>query len=91
VPECDNTTNPQYDEPWVPHTVPGELDSHGIFVPEQCLKFAVTPSNRTVFDEAADSSCPVSQFTDRQVGCSRWVYDNFEKTIVEEVGLRLEV
>lgn len=79
IPECDDPLNPNYNEPWVHNVVPGTTDSMGLFVPEQCERF-VLPHN--TINETQECYREIHQR--RTAKCDRWVYDKYEKTIVEE-------
>lgn len=83
VPECDDANAPQYDQPWVLHTVPGTHKGANIFVPDQCRRFdtEMDRSNATQFTDA----CPSDWFTDRTIDCDRWVFESGERTIVNDV------
>lgn len=79
IPGCDDTNNPKYDEPWVSATVPGTTDSNGLFTPEQCLRYELPPT-----DGNSSYTCGRELPIKKDVQCNRWVYDKYEKTIVEE-------
>lgn len=90
VPNCDNSINPNYDEPWVHYAVPGETNSYGVFTPEQCKLFV--QENATITGShsltTAFNECPPQMFTSNVEECDRWVYDPAERTIVEEVSMQ---
>lgn len=80
MPGCDDANNPNYNEPWVSSAVPGTTDSsNGLFTPEQCIRYELP-------NEAGNSSyvCGRELPQKKQIACDRWVYDRYEKTIVEE-------
>lgn len=80
VPECDDQHNPNYDEPWVIHAVPSSTKGFSTFMPEQCERFE---SNRTM--SWTGKECPAGAFSKRRLTCDRWVFDNYERTIVNDV------
>lgn len=85
VPDCDDPVDPVYENDWVHYAVPGKTDSSGVFTPEQCQYFASrTQSN-------ISNICALDNFSDEVKTCDRWVYDKFEKTIVEEVSVTIPI
>lgn len=83
VPECDNKYRPNYDEDWVQHAIPGTISqSSGHFVPEICSRFIFL--NDTITDKK--DTCPAHWFTGDQIKCNEWVFDENERTIVNDVG-----
>lgn len=75
VPNCDKPGTAVYDESWVQSAVPGTTDPSGLFKPEQCERFV-----------SRDTNCGVESFYRNQtVRCDQWVFDEYEKTIVQEV------
>lgn len=79
VPGCDDANNPNFDEPWVSAVVPGQHDSSGLFTPEQCKRYEL-PST----DGNSSYICGRELPDKNEIRCNRWVYDKYEKTIVEE-------
>lgn len=90
MPNCDDPYEPNYDESWMHYAVPGKTDSNGIFTPEQCKIFV--QNNMTIsrgYSVAAFDECSPEMFTSKEDECSRWVFDQSEKTIVEEVSRKM--
>ncbi|GAB0092693.1 organic cation transporter protein [Sergentomyia squamirostris] len=81
VPNCDDPLDPNYDEPWVQHAVPGKVDSHGVFTPEQCQVYKA--ENETI-KRITWEECPPERFSSESEECNRWVYDRSERTIVQD-------
>lgn len=79
VPGCDDANNPNFDEPWVSAVVPGTTDSTGLFTPEQCKQYDL-PSNDGNSSYLCGRELPIKN----EIKCNRWVYDKYEKTIVQE-------
>lgn len=79
MPGFDDANNPKYNEPCVNVVVPGTTDSNGLFTPEQCKRYEIPNElyNSTSFCE---HDIPNKQ----NITCNRWVFDQYEKTIVEE-------
>lgn len=82
MPECDNANNPIYDQSWASYAVPGTTDSNGLFIPEQCIRFKRVNSSNFVNDVCTEDS-----FSHETEICNQWVYDNTERTIVQEVTI----
>jgi hypothetical protein len=81
VPECDSTET-KFDEKWVKGALPGSFsESSGNFIPEFCSKFVF--NNNSVANE--NETCLASWFDDKTERCDRWVYDEAERTIVNDV------
>lgn len=59
--------------------VPGTHDSSGLFTPEQCNRYEL-PST----DGNSSYDCGRELPTKNVIRCNRWVYDKYEKTIVED-------
>lgn len=80
VPECDNPNHPNYNEPWVSAVVPGKTDSSGLFSPEQCARYEIPIASGNSSSYVCGRDLPYK----KEMRCNRWVFDNYEKTIVEE-------
>lgn len=83
VPDCDDPDDPNFDEPWVSNVLPGKTDSSGLFTPEQCERYEL-PQNRTFHYSRAIDECSRPLPTKNEIRCDRWVFDKYEKTIVNE-------
>ncbi|CAO1398966.1 unnamed protein product [Diamesa serratosioi] len=84
VPECETAETAQYDMNWVQHALPGTFASpSGSFVPDVCQRFKF--SNETASHE--NDTCPAQWFTNEQIKCDKWVYDENEHTIVQDWDL----
>lgn len=79
MPGCDDPDNPVYNQLWVGATVPGTVDSSGLFTPEQCLRYELPYENNSTWYE-----CGRELPTKREIACNQWVYDESERTIVQE-------
>lgn len=80
VPECDDPNNPNYNESWVSTVVPGQTDSTGLFSPEQCVRYEIPNTGGNSSSYVCGRDLPHKN----EMRCNRWVFDNYEKTIVEE-------
>lgn len=75
VPGCDEAGKPLYDQHWVHSAVPGTTDPSGQFKPDQCDRFA-----------NYGTGCDINLFNrNESFRCDQWVFDDFERTIVQEV------
>lgn len=79
VPGCDNPTNPNYNEPWVHNVIPGKSNSSGLFEAAQCERYELPHST---INETYE--CYHDLPYQRVLQCNRWVFDPYEKTIVED-------
>lgn len=62
------------------NVVPGKYDSNGLFTPEFCERYELPfQSNNQTIEQC---NRPLSE--KKQIRCNRWVFDKYEKTIVEE-------
>lgn len=89
MPECDDPSNPIYDQPWVHHALPGTRDTNGIFTPKQCSQFTTNISNTTNLLpplHTLNDTCPSEWFTRNEAACSKFVFEDYEHTIVQEVN-----
>lgn len=83
VPECESLENAKYDSDWVKDVLPGTIsESSGNFIPEICSKY-VYMNNSTPRE---DETCAANWFESRQEKCSEWVFDENERTIVNDVS-----
>lgn len=85
IPECDDPKDPEYDQPWVQNVIPGEKDITGLYVTKHCDRFKEMPHNfsRKPLDKCYDGN---AYNHTANVRCQNWVFDKFEKTIVQEVN-----
>lgn len=79
VPECDDPNHTKYNEPWVSASVPGTPDSTGLFIPEQCLRYEFPLNNGN-----SSYQCGKEMSIKNQIKCDRWVFDENERTIVND-------
>lgn len=83
VPECESVGSTSYQADWVKDVLPGAVaESSGNFMPELCFKYL--PSNNTLI-EAADT-CVAEMFGTEREQCNQWVFDENERTIVNDVS-----
>lgn len=80
MPECDDANNPNYNEHWVSSVVPGKTDAIGLFSPEQCIRYEIPDTGGNSSSYVCGRDLPY----EKEIRCDRWVFDNYEKTIVEE-------
>lgn len=73
-----------YDDDWVSITVPGKMVKD-IFIPAQCLRYK-RDYNITI-PEWQDT-CTKDMFIDETERCSEWVFDDNERTIVNDVSIK---
>lgn len=86
VPECETAETAQYDTAWIQHAIPGTFSNpDGNFIPDVCQRYKF--SNDTASHES--DTCPAQWFTNEQIKCDKWVYDENEHTIVQDVCLML--
>lgn len=84
MPECDSLQHPKYDEEWVKDVLPGSIsESSQNFVPEFCSKFIFKN------DSLANATCTSEWFEHEEERCDRWVFDESERTIVNDVRSKL--
>lgn len=84
MPECESLGSARYDQDWVKDVLPGSIsESSGNFVPEVCLKYL--PKNDTG-DWQANETCASDWFETNTEKCNRWVFDEGERTIVNDVS-----
>lgn len=82
VPECESLEDARYDVDWVKDVLPGSTsESSGIFQPEDCSKY-VFKNNNTISNE----TCPAHWFGNEEERCNQWVFDETERTIVNDVS-----
>lgn len=87
MPQCD-TEDTKFYEDWVKDAVPGSTsESSGKFQPNVCSKFVfIGDSNVTRLNE----TCPSSWFGTQREDCNQWVFDENERTIVNDVRIKVD-
>uniref|UniRef100_A0A336KAG2 CSON004020 protein n=1 Tax=Culicoides sonorensis TaxID=179676 RepID=A0A336KAG2_CULSO len=80
VPDCDTDT--EYYEDWVSIAVPGKTIKDN-FVPLQCQRYQ---RNYSVIAPEWGAECNKEMFTTEIERCSEWIFDEGERTIVNDVG-----
>ncbi|CAO1379550.1 unnamed protein product [Diamesa tonsa] len=84
VPECETTETAQYDTVWIQHAIPGTFSNpDGHFIPDVCQRYKI--DNETTSHE--NDTCPAQWFSNEQIKCDKWVYDENEHTIVQDWDL----
>lgn len=80
MPGCDEPGSAVYDQHWVHNAVPGKPDSNGLFKPELCDRYGIRAN-------MSRDTCLATSFDQEQIiRCDEWVFDTYERTIVQEVG-----
>lgn len=79
VPDCDTDTG--FAEDWVSIAVPGKTIKDQ-FVPLQCQRFL---RNENVSAPEWGEVCRKQMFTSETEKCSEWIFDEGERTIVNDV------
>ncbi|XP_049308471.1 organic cation transporter protein isoform X2 [Bactrocera dorsalis] len=83
IPQCDDPIEPQLHAHWLANATPGSYDKHGHFTPENCYRYKAVDDNIT--DVYHISECPKEFFNQNiRERCYSWVYDDDERTIVQE-------
>ena len=74
---------------WLVNATPGTTDKNGHFTPESCYRYRLNNSQSLQLHDNFSSAteCPRELFN-RSIKerCFDWVFDNEEKTIVQEVS-----
>jgi hypothetical protein len=85
VPECDRQPVPNFHEEWIKDVLPGTVSATtGNFIPENCFKYNFTAEiNQSLPFE--NGTCPAFWFENDNVKCNRWVFEEGERTIVNDV------
>lgn len=68
------------------HAVPGTLRGQETFIPEQC-QYYEREANLSSSTTISSDECPAHWFSDRISHCERWIFDDNERTIVNDVRL----
>nr|XP_014100467.1 organic cation transporter protein isoform X2 [Bactrocera oleae] len=83
IPQCDDPVLPQLHAHWLTNATPGSYDKQGHFTPENCYRYKAIDSNIT--NESHVRECPKDAFNQNiRERCNSWVYDDEERTIVQE-------
>jgi hypothetical protein len=83
VSQCESLEDAKYDADWVSNALPGSLSaSSGKFTPDVCLKFIANDDRN---DTLHNQSCPREWFSAKHERCDEWVFDENERTIVNDV------
>lgn len=83
VPECESQENARYNADWVKDILPGSVsESSGAFKPEDCSRYIF--NNRT--DPSLNETCSANWFGHNEERCYQWVFDETERTIVNDVS-----
>lgn len=82
MPACDDPDQPIYNKDWIHYAVPGSISSNS-FTPAQCLMYTI--ENKTTLPSLRQNECRAEWFSNEEIPCYRWVFDNYENTIVQEV------
>uniref|UniRef100_A0A0A1WNN5 Organic cation transporter protein n=1 Tax=Zeugodacus cucurbitae TaxID=28588 RepID=A0A0A1WNN5_ZEUCU len=83
IPQCDYPIAPQLHAHWLANATPGSYDKRGHFTPENCYRYKAIESNAS--DERHVNQCPKDGFNHNiRERCNAWVYDDEERTIVQE-------
>ncbi|XP_018796953.1 PREDICTED: organic cation transporter protein isoform X1 [Bactrocera latifrons] len=83
IPQCDDPIEPQLHAHWLANATPGSYDKYGHFTPENCYRYKAVSDNIT--DVYHISECSKDFFNQNiRERCYSWVYDDDERTIVQE-------
>ncbi|CAD7011334.1 unnamed protein product [Ceratitis capitata] len=83
IPQCDDPIAPQLQTHWLANATPGTFDKHGHFTPQNCYRYKAIGDN--IFNESHATECPMDAFDHNiRERCNAWVYDDEERTIVQE-------
>lgn len=85
IPQCD-TNNPSYNPEWLNQTIPYNKIANE---PYKCLmyRYVSQTTNGTVI--SANSMCREGSFNvSSKKKCNKWVFDEMERTIVNDVSQR---
>lgn len=85
IPQCD-TDNPSYNQDWLNLAIPINNRTNE---PYKCLKYHYIPQTTNEMNISAYSICMQEAFNvNRKEKCNKWVFDDIEKTIVNDVSRR---
>ncbi|KAF2905671.1 hypothetical protein ILUMI_00505 [Ignelater luminosus] len=78
IPGCDNPEYPKYNQSWLEWAIPDESRSHeNMYKASQCDRYI---RNLTV----VNNTCFKDSFINKAERCNAWVYDENERTIVND-------
>lgn len=83
IPECDIEYNITYANPWNPNAIPSKFDLAGNLLLDSCTRFKYN-STTTGFNN--NDTCSANWFTNETEKCDNWVFDENERTIVQDVS-----
>lgn len=63
--------------------------SSGVFEPEVCAKYVFNNESDTTTN--LNGSCSAQWFSSEKERCSKWVFDENERTIVNDVSLQFDI
>ncbi|CAH1732788.1 solute carrier family 22 member 21-like isoform X2 [Aphis gossypii] len=87
IPQCD-TDNPSYNQDWLNLAIPVNNRTNE---PYKCLKYHYIPQNTNKTNISANSTCMQGAFNvNRKEKCNKWVFDEMERTIVNDFGIMCE-
>lgn len=85
IDECESASDARYNQPWVKDVLPGEISkSSGVFVPANCERFQFL--NDTWSPE--NGSCLAHWFNHEKIACNKWIFEEGERTIVNDVRMK---
>ncbi|XP_018566487.1 organic cation transporter protein isoform X2 [Anoplophora glabripennis] len=79
IPECEDPLDTSYDTPWLKWAIPAEKNSDQVIgvKADTCDRFSLNQS-------AINTTCSPEMFTKTIEKCSEWIFDNNERTIVND-------
>ena len=84
MPECESFENAKYNEDWTRFALPGSVsENSGKFTPDLCERFLYSGRNRTDSNE----TCAAEFIATSKERCDTWVFDEGERTIVNDVSV----
>ncbi|XP_054739820.1 organic cation transporter protein isoform X1 [Anastrepha obliqua] len=85
IPQCDDPIAPQLHAPWLANATPGSYDKKGRFTPENCYRYRANDTLAFFANISQVNECPKNAFDHNcRERCNVWVYDDQERTIVQE-------
>ncbi|XP_025207541.1 solute carrier family 22 member 21-like [Melanaphis sacchari] len=87
IPQCD-TDNPSYNADWLNLAIPFNNKSNE---PYKCLRYHYISQATNGTNTSANSTCMRGAFNvNRKEKCNKWVYEEKERTIVNDFGIMCE-